>query len=888
MPEWTASQLHVINSDAREIICSAAAGSGKTAVMVERIVRFLREGADPSAFLVVTFTNAAAAEMREKIRKRMQEEKRNEMIRGALDQMDAMQISTIHAFCQQLLRNQFQDAGIDPNFQICDPTMTAKLFHEAFTDACGACAAENGPLYDLLRARYEPRQAEKIIQSMYSFLMSLPDPFGWLERQIDSIPDHSDEAHPWFAALRSMALEQLHLAEVQLARMYDLLSDSCALASFHQTWQADYELFHVKQTEIETNAAEKKKASFARMKQERNLTPQEADWRDRYREIREEYKKRINRIDELLMTDPEECLFEWKNMRESLVGLRMLLMKTQEIFTQRKRARNLMDFQDLEQETVRILSGEQTREEVRNRWRYLFVDECQDISDVQNHIIDLLSSPENHLFMVGDVKQSIYRFRLADPTIFLNRIRKCRESGYPDRECIYLQSNFRSRPEILEVTNRVFRTLMKESVTEIGYGPEEELIPGRKTEGSEPVRVEKIQKQGGQQGNLEAEADYLVEELKNLLQEDYPEKGRKYQYRDCVILMPAVHTDGPILAEMLEKRNVPVFFDGTGDYYQLREIQIIRNLLEWIDHPLQDLPLLSVLQEEPFSFTEEELARIRLKHPDPDLPFCEAFRRCAEENTDFGEKCGAVERKLREWQGWAETRHVAELIWDLYHDTGIYYILGVEPTGEAMQANLRMLAQQAEDAESRGILTLRDFLAYMKDQQLYGDQQAATLLGEQDNLVRIMTIHKSKGLQFPVVFCAGMDKSPVRTETREIMCHTELGLCVNYRDPEHRISRPTLAHGDLCLEKGPGGKGGEKVRLLYVAMTRAQERLYLLTCQEANPGLVHAGGGRRILSAKILYGLVDAGAAAEDTRQNLSTGYSQGAKPYEIRDFACR
>ena len=885
MAEWTPSQLKVIQSDAKEIICSAAAGSGKTAVMVERIIRFLRNGAEPSGFLVVTFTNAAASEMKEKIRKRLLEEKHHPMIRNALDQMDMMQISTIHSFCQQLLKNQFQLAEIDPNFQICEPSLQARFFHEAFMEACDCLAKQNDPFYYLLRQRFESKQAEQIIQTLHPFIMSLSSPFEWLENQINLIPDEPDESHPWFLTLNEMAEDQMRMGEILLARMEEMLSDPCAIASFRDLWNEDLKLFHVKQSEILSHPAERTKSRFERMKPQKGLTVQESDWKDRYQKIRNDYKKQIGRVDELLMTDPEKTISEWKNMRESLIAIRMLLEETEKLFKMKKRARDLMDFQDLEQETVRILSDPTGCEEARSTWRYIFVDECQDISEVQNQIISLLQSEENHLFMVGDVKQSIYRFRLADPSLFLNRIRSVREQASQNRECIYLQSNFRSRPEILEATNMVFRSVMKESVTEISYGPEEELIPGRKVSGFEPVHIEIIRKGDRDTDSLEDTADFLAKEINFLLKEKYEEKNRYYQYRDCVILMPAVHTEGPKLAELLEDRNIPVFFDGSGDYYQLHEIQIIRNLLEWIDYPLQDLPLLSVLQNPPFSFTDEELSLIRLKVPDRDLPFHEAFSLCAEEASDLGEKCRYVLEKLHSWQNMAEIMHVSELIWELYRDTGIYYILGVEPAGDVSQANLRMLAEQAAEAETRGVLTLRDFLSYMRDQQDYGDQQSATLLGEQDNLVRMMTVHKSKGLQFPVVFCAGMDKSPWGTDSGGVRYHAQLGICVNYKDPEHRISRPTLAD-DLFAWRKKREEMAEKVRLLYVAMTRAQEKLYLLTCQEASPLWSMPEADGRILAAR---SFTDwwMPVFLQQERKKISTECTQPENPYEIRFFDC-
>ncbi len=885
MPAWTHTQLRAIQSDSREIICSAAAGSGKTAVLVERIARFLKDGADPADFLVMTFTNAAAAEMREKIRSRLYAESDVPSVRLALDRMDEMQVSTIHAFCQQLIRNQFQIAEIDPNFQICDTSQRKLLFRESYTEACNELRDADDPSFELLRKRFDRSRMEEIIGELEPFILSMPDPFDWMRRKIAGIPEERDDSHPWFAVMRRIAEEHLFLAETSLSRMFRMFDDPCCLESYRSSWKSDSEMFHVKQSELERPDESRTPLSFTTLKGGRGLTVQEADWKDRYQELRKQFKEEMKEADTLLMTDPDRVLAEWKNMKESLEAVEKLLVRTEEIFSLRKQSRGLADFQDLEQYAVRILSDPAGHEEAVSTWRYVFVDECQDNSAVQNRIIDLLQDPGNHLFMVGDMKQSIYRFRLADPLIFRERIRRCDSGDSRGRECIRLQSNFRSRPEILETANRVFRSVMRESVAEISYGPEEELIPGRQTEGSDPVQVIRIDRGEENRTDLEAEAFFIRDELAALLRTPYPGKGRNYAYRDCVILMPAVRTDGPKLAQLLEKGGIPVFFDGSGDYYQLREIQVIRNLLEWIDFPLQDLPLLSVLQEDPFRFTEEEFSLVRLAHPEKEVPFHEAFRLCAEEDTGLGKKCAAVFEKLRQWQELAETTRVSDLIWELYRDTGYYLIAGSRPAGDVRQANLRMLAQQAALGEERGILTLRQFLSFMKEQQAYGDQQSATLLGEQDDLVRIMTVHKSKGLQFPVVFCAGMDRSPTGRNTAGILAHAEMGLCVDYKDPGHRISRPTAASG-LFSWKKKREEMAEKIRLLYVAMTRAQEKLYLLTCRDTSPVWSMPEGEARILAAK---SFTDwwMPVFLQEEKKNLSTGCAQAANPYEIRDFTC-
>ena len=879
--EWTEEQRSVIESDARFLICSAAAGSGKTAVLVERIIRFLKNGAEPESFLIITFTNAAAAEMREKIRNRLIQERQNPLLRRAFDQMDLMQISTIHSFCQKLIGDQFQELELDPMFRICDTSQRTVLFHEAYSEACGGLESENHPLYSILKQRFENKKTEQIVEKLYTFLMSLPEPMKRLHQMTEQIPDQFQPEHPWMETLRSMCGDHFSFAETLLRGMQKMLEDPEALDNYRTAWEKDMELFHVKQSAFMHPAEPVSPVSFSRLNTPRGLTPVEMDWKDRYQKLRNALKEEIDKIDTLLVLQPEKHLRDWANLKESLEALAEITVRTDRVFSEKKKEKALVDFHDLEQYAFQILSVPEIQAENQAKYRYIFVDECQDVSEIQDSLITKLHHRENHLFMVGDVKQSIYRFRLADPTRFMERIREAVSCETDEMKCIYLQANFRSRPEILETTNIVFRSVMKKNTAEMDYSSLDELKPGRQTAGRQPVYADILAKGQEDLSELEMTADHLANQIRDLLQTPYPEKNRNYQYRDCVILMPAVAADGLKLTEMLKERDIPVFFDGSGDYFQQKEIQIMKNLLEWIDNPMQDLPLISVLQNPPFSFSEESLSQIRLRCPGKRTAYHEAFSTVCEENSELGEKCRNVRSLHQKWQEYAESMRLSDFLWFLMQQTGFYWSVSTEADGELRQANLRMLANEAEKAERNGILTLRQFLSNLRNQYSFGDQQSATLLGDQDNLVRIMTIHKSKGLQFPVVFCCGMDHHLVKNEEQALLCHAKLGICLNYKDPEHRISRPTLAT-DLFRWKKTREELAEKIRLLYVAMTRAQERMYLITCQEANPVWVMAEGEGRVLSSKTY---TDLWMPALMQPEKQSTGYTHGEKPYEIRVF---
>ena len=875
MPNWTEQQKMVIRSAERRLICSAAAGSGKTAVMVERIVRMIGDGADPEAFLVVTFTNAAASEMKEKIRNRLREERENSRVRAAYEKIDIMEISTIHSFCQRLIRQEFQSVGADPLFRICDGGMEAQLFSEAFRSACDTLLADRDPDFAEFRKRFDRNQTEEIVRQVYVYMMSLPDPLQWLDNACDDIPDHIDSTHPWFRTAGQVVSEKLETARIILRTQYRMFEEGEHIEAYREIWKADEALFHVKQrwAAREEVTAEEMKMPFRRMTPVSKLTLQESDWKARYTDLRDRLKEINEDILELVFPDPERMEGDLSNIRESLQGLRKIVTGTWREFDRNKSRMRALDFSDLEHKALAILKNPELREAVQKRYRYVFVDECQDVSAVQDAIIQALGGPESHLFMVGDVKQSIYRFRRADPTLFMKRKE---EYLRPDNEgdCLDLQTNFRSRPEILETANTVFRDVMRKETAEIDYTPREELIAGRTAEGCHPVMVDILEPKADTP-RIEALADYVTERALELQEEGF-------SYKDMVILMPKVSGDGADLAEALGKRNVPVLFDGGADFYELTEVKTFLQLLETVDNGTRDVPLIAVLRNAPFYFTEEELARVRLVNPDPKVPFWQAFRECAGlEKIPVGRRCREALDRIGAWREEAEVSPLAAFLFHVASDSLLYAAAGTAPSGRTAQRNLRILCQQGVEAEESGVYTLRDFLRYVSERAGSGDQRAAAPLADGDDVIRIMTMHKSKGLQFPVVFCLGLDRSMKGKRDGQVALDEELGITLRYKQPRHRIARKTAA--DRIFEwKKEHEERAERIRLLYVAMTRAQERMFLAGVSEDRAEWQMPAGVHRVSSAGdyldwILPALRDA--------EKMSTSYAQAGKPWEIRLF---
>lgn len=862
----------VIQSDERKLICSAAAGSGKTAVMIERVLRLIREGADPEAFLIVTFTNAAAAEMKEKIRNRLREERRTPKIREAYNKIDMMEISTIHSFCQRLIRQEFQAAGVDPLFRICEAGVRQKLFDNAYRSACNSLLKEEDPDFEIFRKRFDKDETQRIVSAVCTFMMSLPDPEEWLEMACGGIPEQVDSSHPWFRYAGEIVREKLNTAVILLRQQYGMFDEDGRLDKYREVWTKDSELFHVKQLWADGKevSPDQLDIPFCRMPSVRGLNLIESDWKSRYEEIRKRLKKLDEEISGLIFPDPERIGMEFVNIKESLAALRKIVSRTLENFDESKLKMRVLDFQDLEHKSLRILRSPEYRNSVQKRWQYIFVDECQDVSAVQDAIIQALLGDSNSLFMVGDVKQSIYRFRLADPMIFMRRSQKYMQAD-TEGDCLSLQTNFRSRPEILETANTVFRDIMRVKTAEMDYTPQEELIPGRKTDGDFPVMMDLLEPNPLVPYH-EALANYITDRALELRKEGF-------EYRDMVILMQKVSADAPKLVEALTARNIPVFFDGGADFYTLDEVQSFLRLLEILQNPFQDLPLISSLRNPPFMFTEQELAEVRLCASGRSNAFWQAFDRCASLDTAVGKRCAEAKQKLEEWRELSKITPLGTFVFHLAGDSQHYAMAGASPAGRTAQKNLRLLCLQADAVEKAGIYTLRDFLLYAADQASGGDARAAAPLAENDNVIRIMTMHKSKGLQFPVVFCLGLDKGMKGRQDAPVMIDAELGITLKYKDPDHRIARKTAAD-EIFSWKKEREERAERIRLLYVAMTRAQERMYLAGITEDRGSWQLPAGEHRVESASdFLDWIVPALRDAE----KLSTGCAHRSNPWKIR-----
>lgn len=841
--KWTPEQQQAIDARNEKVLVSAAAGSGKTAVLIERIAELVREKNRIDEMLVITFTRAAAAEMRQRLSERLTQlaDASPEYVE-ALDQLEQADISTIHAFCQRVMKENFQFLGIDPMSRVCEESLRTQLFEKGYREAVNFLSEESDyPHREETKQFFQAVSNDarmKMTDTLYRFLMSMPDPFAWMDGQIAQMNDTPIQEHPWYQVLLQQAVMEVKGLSASITEMEMMFHEANAVEGLYSTWQADAELIEQMKMACEQDARNVSKLSgtgFVRMASVKGLSDEEKEWKERFQKRRNALKAVVKKTAEMVQLDEEQERKDLFHIQAMLMGLAVLVKKTHETFQAEKRKQCVVDFHDLEQMTLAVLKNDQLRAMQQQKYRHIFVDECQDVSAVQDEIVQRLNRKESSLFMVGDVKQSIYRFRLADPSLFLGRMKAYHDEVNAEERRIFLQANFRSRTNVLDATNRVFRSAMQEDVTELDYPPEAELYPGRNTQEDPPVEVHLVRSNGkGTKAELESEALCVVKRIQELLHCKNEKTGESYRYRDMVILLSKTAGIGARLSEILESQGIPVYFDGKDDYYGLPEVRSVCELLRVIDNQYNDLSLLAALKMRPFGLTEAELADIRMQKMGKNVPFWQAFHVACEQESSIGKKCAKICEQWDRWRFLAEVTPLSQLIWQLIRETGFYAACGAYPEGELRQANLRLLCQRAAEYEENYDGTLSGFLRMVDQQMKTTDSTGAKVLGESENLVRIMTMHKSKGLQFPVVFLMRLSGSMGGSNTAMLKIHNKLGLCMPYINRKLNVKRPTFGDNAFKVQREMDERA-ERCRLLYVAMTRAEERLLMYGCAEEWP-----------------------------------------------------
>ena len=831
--QWTAGQEAAIKARNDSVLVSAAAGSGKTAVLVERVLSLLREGMQIDRMLIVTFTRAAAGEMRERIGRRLDEEgAQNAHLRRQSLRLPRAAICTLHVFCNRVLREHFEAAGIDPMARIGDEDKLFALKKRALDETLESAYADPTEDEKILFSQFEDEQITALIGQLHAFLLSQANPWDWAEAHC-----HESQADPqkWLPVLQDLCRAQLEGARELLPEMEKILNRGDGPARYAPAFEKDAALTHQLIAAANEGSLTGGKTAFERLSTKKAAPEENPDAAAQYKALREEWKKRIQEARKILPDQMEQAREELAHTLPALRALCQLTRRMEEKYFAFKQKKNYLDYSDLEHLCLKALSDPQVCAQVAGGFDALFIDEYQDVSGIQEAILNALhTGAKNMLFMVGDVKQSIYRFRLADPTLFLQKYHDYSlEESAPCRK-ILLQQNFRSDANVLSAVNQVFIHAMREKETEIAYDQAAMLRPGGNQPLGAPVEIHLIaaEEEEGEEGELTKgyryEAAFVAKRIRELMRTATvreKEGVRPLRFRDIALLVRYASGRAPYIARALQMAGIPVYSDADAQFFDLPEVVDLMNVLQVIDNPLQDIPLLSALRCPCFSFTEEELARIRLVDRAPGVPFHRAFLSLLEKENALANKARAAWNQLEQWRFLAMNVPVDRLIWQVLEESGLYMRAGALEDGELRQANLRLLAERAQgEAAKEG---LSAFLRETGRLRGSDDSKAAKSLGENEDVVRILTLHKSKGLEFPVVFLMELARPFRKGGENELQLHAKYGMALRYIDGEKRVTREPCA---LQALKGVSEKEAraEEARLLYVGMTRAREKLILL------------------------------------------------------------
>ena len=868
---WTNEQQAAIDSRGQTLLLSAAAGSGKTAVLVERIIRRLLDKEYPidiTELLVVTFTKAAAAEMRDRIGTALMKalsETKNPRVERQLALLPSAQISTLHAFCQHVIRKYFYTIDLDPAFSIAGEEELNLLRRQVLEDVFLSYYEDDEkasilyPLADMFGSDRGDDILMDTVSRMYTYARSLAWPEHWLKeaaRAYDVAPDAVIDDMVWAGPIKDAVRRILE----EDARLYDgvlyHLRQREAFAPACDTFVAEQAALRQAAQARSWNDLSRfvRAIDFPRLKSLRKLSDDDKAVWERCKKVRDDVKKDVIKTLQAVYfsATPEEWLDGMRAMKPIMDGLVTLTLDFAKAYGAAKKEKGWIDFSDLEHFCLQILLAPDASpehpvpsaaaEELRSQYEEVFIDEYQDTNGVQELITRLVSSEDNR-FMVGDIKQSIYRFRLADPTLFLEKYQSFSRDEKAVQRCIDLGRNFRSVPVVLDAVNAVFSRAMTAEAAGMDYGEREKLYAGRQALDDErwvggPVEVDIVPTPNDEEDDdgstaFEKECRFIAGRIGELLASGRMAARKDgtlepLSYRHIVVLLRSMAGKADVLIQALQEGGIPSYAEQSGGYFAAVEVQVMLALLRCIDNPEQDLAMAAVLRSPLVGLDETALAGVRLAGDGTLWQNLPVFVASLPDGVDEKEDLQQFMAAFDSWRTYSRRHGVAELLQRLYDDTAYVDFVGAMPGGDVRQANLKALydrARQYEEAGFRGLFRYLQLMDKMKEDGL--DLAPAKVVSEKEDVVRIMSIHKSKGLEFPVVFVADMGKAFNRRDTQDqILFHNRLGIGLKQYDPEWRMSYPTLIWSGIAAQLRWEGTAEEE-RILYVAMTRARDQLIL-------------------------------------------------------------
>ncbi|MBC6360929.1 MULTISPECIES: helicase-exonuclease AddAB subunit AddA [Lactobacillus] len=867
MPDYTNEQQQAIDDRDLDILVSASAGSGKTTVLVERLMQEILTGTGVNELLVVTFTKAAAQEMKAKIKSALEQrlnkhEKLKIDLREQLNLIDAANISTIDAFCLDVIHRFYYIIDLDPSFSVLTDETQAALMRERALQEIESEFLENDDqafiaFYENFAGDRSAESARDLLLDLYNYAMAKPDYRDWLKSLPTQYEIGDDVTHSklWqknikpyllttFSDLKEK-LEQLlataametkelakvkdsfqlfdkclqnYLASIERDENYDKqreLLRSCLFTSFRKSskWDEDLLDFYEECVELKKDASEQVFTSFT----------------------------------SFYATDEKEQIALLNKGHQIMTAIVKAELALIERFDQLKRAENLVDYSDMEQFAYQILSQDTSNSQMarsfyQTKFKEILVDEYQDINSLQERILQLIKKDgQNNLFMVGDVKQSIYGFRQAEPSLFLHKYQEAAKDENKQDERILLSANFRSTKPVIKLVNQVFDHVLTTDFGGIDYQKEGQLVlganyyPEKLPQASELIYSEKDGQDGSTNTEDEDEIDsaeiaMVINRIKQFKNENLQvydtqtKEKRNFKYSDIAILTRS-RSDNLAIMQEFAKNDIPLLVTDAKNYFQTLELTIVLNYLRIIDNPDQDIPLVAVLRSPLFNFTETDLAKIRVHSKN--TGFYDALTSYVAVNDELSQKTKFFLNQLEELRHFAANHRISELIWSIYERTNLLEIMTALPNGKQRRVNLEALYERASSYESAGFKGLYQFINFIERMRRSQKDLAQPLVTkEAGDSVRLMTVHGSKGLEFPIVFYIGLQH---RYQMRDlsgnyIINANNLGLTIrqeHYRADTLLKSYDNIAQKQQLLE--------EEARILYVGMTRARQKLILIT-----------------------------------------------------------
>ena len=873
---WNDEQWRAIHERGHHLLISAGAGSGKTAVLVERIIqKIVHQQMSIDALLVLTFTNAAAAEMKHRVRERLEKElggAHHHNVSTQLNKISNANISTFHGFCYKLLQRYYYLVDLDPGFKIADDIELSiiedRVIDELFTQFIEAENEDYLRLEAVINSDRDDIKLKELLIKVYHVARANPRMMKWLHTLDELYVWDQQDLRTWphYQSLVEDVKQMLEEARTLFLKADDYATQSEGTGvthGYHELLNQDLEWVNQIESALEISYEAVKlltdQLNFTTFPSPRGKSKDQfhAEYNEEAKKHRDKAKKQLEAIKLYYLFHNRTHLAHFEQSVELIKSLEVLLLSFHDAFSAAKRQRDLLDFSDLEWYTMRLLLHEGERTEIATEigasLQEIMVDEYQDTNEMQEFIIQAISTAKNppvEMFMVGDVKQSIYRFRLAEPTIFQKKYKSFQQLDVLG-EKIDLMRNYRSHECVLETTNFVFKQIMDERIGEIAYDEAAFLKVGvsQEPEGDDSVtELHLLDRESFDENEwsvVELEAVHLAKLIKGYVTNRYQiydrslENHRDVTYKDIVILMRSL-THVTVFQDVFRRYEIPLFAEVTTDLFEAIEIVNVLSALRVIDNPNQDIPLIGLLRSPLFFFDELELAMIRQsKKATYFMTLLEDYGDTGE-NLVLREKVAQFLATLSHWRELSNTVALSRLIRVIYEETLYYdFVVGL-PHGELRKANLDLFYEKARQDESQSAQKVYGFIRYIDKMQSLGKHfPKAKTVTAQDDVVRIMTIHKSKGLEFPIVVLAQIHRQfNKQDESGDVLLHKDYGLAMKYINPTLRLKQQTVAQR-VVAKKIHQQMIAEEMRLLYVAMTRAKTKLIFSGVYKVDKKLEH-------------------------------------------------